>query len=321
MSVGPLLAGIIDVSAGRDFSIDLNIMGGLVYNNLTAPGYLMSALWFLQLLFLKYFFLEPKIIRQSGKSSNIDDRTKLERSSSDIRVDLKEAYASSGKIYQENNDPIESSSVQQRQRYTVFREFPRIWRIIKRTKSIFVALLVYFFIELIDEVIISSCSIITFEYFDWKPISSGLMVTSLGILVLPATLFAELLSNSYLERQLMLVSLIIVTISLFGLLNFGTLAQSLLDLGQLLLNDKASDGSTAVNESYDWNGGVYQYVVAGSLSFMGTLFLESVVMSLMSKACPAKLHRGFMKLGLLAATVGTFGRITGDIIVVMAGLV
>ncbi|KAL3772801.1 hypothetical protein ACHAW5_009333 [Stephanodiscus triporus] len=66
MSIGPLLAAIIDMTAGRDADVDLSIHlpwspdgAGVIFNNVTLPGILMSFLWGLLLISLILVFDEP----------------------------------------------------------------------------------------------------------------------------------------------------------------------------------------------------------------------------------------------------------------------
>lgn len=85
MSVGPLLGSVFDMLAGRDLKVDLRIeatpVGGLVYNFVTAPGFFMALLWFIQLCFCAYLFIEPHRINGSEKWKS-PDRSDSERKSS-----------------------------------------------------------------------------------------------------------------------------------------------------------------------------------------------------------------------------------------------
>jgi MFS family permease len=63
MSAGPLLGSIFDLTAGRDYEVDLKVpmlpAGGIIWNHITAPCFFMAGLWFAQLLALIAFFREP----------------------------------------------------------------------------------------------------------------------------------------------------------------------------------------------------------------------------------------------------------------------
>lgn len=78
MSVGPLIASILDIFAGRDEHIDLQVHlpgspegSGLVLNHVTAPGFLMALTWGLQLVAVVLLFEEPQRInaKNDGEKS------------------------------------------------------------------------------------------------------------------------------------------------------------------------------------------------------------------------------------------------------------
>ena len=76
-----LWLGIIDITAGRDTDIDIHIHlpwspkdSGIVINNTTMPGFLMSVLWCLYLISLVVYFDEPVKI-------NVDEMESLEEKS------------------------------------------------------------------------------------------------------------------------------------------------------------------------------------------------------------------------------------------------
>jgi hypothetical protein len=88
MSIGPLLAGILDSVAGRDAGVDLVLpgmpAGGIIYNHTTSPGFVMAFLWFMEILALLFIFREPDRINGSGFQSS---RSKAD-SSPDSSVSL-----------------------------------------------------------------------------------------------------------------------------------------------------------------------------------------------------------------------------------------
>jgi hypothetical protein len=54
--------------------------------------------------------------------------------------------------------------------------------------------------------------------------------------------------------------------------------------------------------------------------FTGTILLEVVVTSLLAKSAPSSLQRDFFSPALLATLVGTWGRVLGDSVIVLAGV-
>jgi len=72
---------------------------------------------------------------------------------------------------------------------------------------------------------------------------------------------------------------------------------------------------------YDWNSGVIVYLVSMSAIFMGTIILEGVDTSLMSKAASPELNDTFINTGLLATLIGTLGRVLGDSMITISALI
>lgn len=62
------------------------------------------------------------------------------------------------------------------------------------------------FIEMADEVLISSCSMVVRRYFDWHGNVAGFLIASLGALVLPAHFVVEKAVHYYSERKILFVS-------------------------------------------------------------------------------------------------------------------
>jgi hypothetical protein len=82
------MAGILDAVAGRDADVDLVLSGipagGIIYNHISSPGFVMALLWFMQIIALLLLFREPDRINGSGFQSS---RSKAD-SSSDNPVSL-----------------------------------------------------------------------------------------------------------------------------------------------------------------------------------------------------------------------------------------
>ena len=122
MSLGPLIAACLDAVAGRDTKVDLQIPfmpeGGIIYDNVTAPGILMAFLWCIQIVLLLILFREPiKIngegyaIKGHGREPESEAETVYGTSSISKQVDiesnqrppasiLQRIVDESGKVYQ-----------------------------------------------------------------------------------------------------------------------------------------------------------------------------------------------------------------------------
>jgi hypothetical protein len=68
MSLGPLVAGVLDSSSGRDLDVDINVLGGLILNHVTNPGWIMMVAWLLQITLLTFFFFEDQAAPEDADS-------------------------------------------------------------------------------------------------------------------------------------------------------------------------------------------------------------------------------------------------------------
>jgi hypothetical protein len=205
MSIGPLIAGILDMTAGRDFTIDISLpfmpAGGIIYNHVTAPGFVMAVLWSIQLLCLLLFFEEPNRVNTVEGSSS--DEEASFKSDPHVPDNRKGDYGS-----------IASSDSSVEPWYSSQRVGPKeIWQEIRSTCGLIfensglpITLLIFSYIEMADEIIISSCSMIVKRYFSWHGSVAGFFIASLGALVLPAHFVVEKASHHFSERRILLVS-------------------------------------------------------------------------------------------------------------------
>jgi MFS family permease len=166
MSIGPLLAAILDKYAGRDFEIDFSLpyVGGIIVDHVSSPGFLMAFLWFIQLLAVIFRFSEP--FRINGRS----DSKKKKKAESFVSR-LKGTF---GLVFSNPGLPL--------------------------------TLFVFAYVEMICEVLISSCAMVSKEYFGWKGSMAGFLIACLGALVLPAHFVVERTSRTFDERAIMKVS-------------------------------------------------------------------------------------------------------------------
>ena len=185
MSIGPLIAGILDDTTGRDLRVDLRLpftpAGGIIFNSITSPGFVMATLWFMQLLALFYFFSEPDRINGTTTTGD-DDRYSMDSEATPLmKID---DGSSKGSI--DSNNSL-NSSIQDAGSVSLSPESeykaPGFWGEIVATSSLIlinpglpITLLLFCYIELADEVLISSCSMVVRRYFGWNASTAGFLV-------------------------------------------------------------------------------------------------------------------------------------------------
>lgn len=204
-------------------------------------------------------------------------------------------------------------------------------KVIVLNKTFCVMLFLFCLIELTDELIINSVSIITRRYFGWHGSLAGLFITLLGIFVLPANFFTEKACHHYDERavaRFMLALCIVGTLFTFnfqvllGYPDHSSATTVIWNVGDIDDDAVTGDYPSYRHPKHVYNGqfGVYQYIIGISWVFTGTIMLEGVVTSLMAKSAPSGLENSFLfNAGLLATLTGTAGRVVADGFILFAG--
>ena len=281
MSIGPLIAALIDSVAGSGFEFNISF---LVVNNATISGFLMFFFWGVQLISLLFLFCEPKRINTS-----VDD----EDSSN---IDITDAKKKNG------NKPSKLSNF--------VSSFTWYFRVIFKNGAFPTTLFLYCFICVTAEVISSSCAMIVGRYFGWKEKSAGLIVAALGALVIPADFIVERASHEYSERSILKMTVYVCMISVIAVFNFEGIGLDI--LGNIGGKDSVTGSFNGEEFDYDWGVGPYVYIISMSILFMSSISMEAVNTSLMSKTCPKELSKSFLNMGLMASMVGALSSTTGD---------
>jgi MFS family permease len=205
MSVGPLMAAILDITAGRNNNVDLKLpwlpAGGIIFNHMTAPGFVMASLWLLELLALILLFREPERINGSGTQ-----KKRMARFESETEVAGKGNNSNYGTgslplTPRVQYGPHSAMGVWQ----SVWSQMTMVKKLVFDNMALPVTFLLFGYIELVDEVLISSCAMVCYKYFNWHASRAGLLIASLGALVLPAHYVVERASRRYKERTIMKV--------------------------------------------------------------------------------------------------------------------
>ncbi|GMH52102.1 hypothetical protein TL16_g01156 [Triparma laevis f. inornata] len=377
MSAGPFIASLLDAFAGRDVEVDVQFLGGLVFNHVTGPGWVMAAAWIVQFLMLLFYFKEPKVITKHGDEEYVDDEPPPSSSPSNFKLPHQHQQSrDSPPDSPPTPPPLSSPSVTPRQSSETINKMddsvatpsPTVWETLnpavqkslnedsdeekqkllgsddesygathgsnetensedpspsspfssfkclpvpyflspaflshlkslakKFTTSIRdyralilsnhafpVTLLLFGLIELTDEILINSVSLITRRYFRWHGASAGLFIAGLGIFVLPANYVVDKLSTTHDERNLARFFLyfcfvgVVIAINFEALLGFPNhLDHSVnVNIGDISSPDADHPAISKKVHVYDNPFGLYQYIVGVTWLFMGTIMLE-----------------------------------------------
>ena len=189
MSIGPLIAAILDDTAGRDFLIDLHLpftpAGGIIFNSVTSPGFVMAIFWFLEFLFLLFFFVEPDRINgaedDNGTKSTDSETTSLIKTDSGSMDDraMRNDLMTSSDLLEEISDSDSNDSFHPKIKNHVkgyWDEIASVFPLLVINRGLPVTFLVFCYIELADEVLIASCSMIVRRYFGRNASTAGYLV-------------------------------------------------------------------------------------------------------------------------------------------------
>ena len=292
MAAGPLLAALL-------YPLDLRAPagGGLSVNKLTAPGYFMALLWVLYLAALSRWWQEPDL-RTRFLPLEADEEAGSSGSESGSgaapgRPPTERTRLLPPHLLRSQSGDSDGGGAEERRAEGGLRE--TALTLLRHTPLLY-TLLVYFEVELVDEVLLSSAGLVTDAYFGWRIHDVGVFLAMLGVTVLPANFLVGRMSAAFEDRTLLAASLVSAALGMLCVLSYG-------------LGPEAVPRYSA-----------FQFCTGAVLTFTSVAVMEGVGTSLMSKLIPPSLARGSFNSGLLATQVGTLGRVLADLLITLAGV-
>eukprot|EP01069_Polyplicarium_translucidae_P005044 Polyplicarium_translucidae@DN270_c0_g1_i1.p1 len=155
-----------------------------------------------------------------------------------------------------------------------------------------VCLWVYFVLKLAQEAFQGAAPLVTEYFFSWTDATVGYLLAAIGLVVLPVNFFVGWMSSKFHDRQLQNLSL------------------ALLGVGAAM---------TVIFSPERF--GVKTYVCGTMLLYISAQVLEAVNMGLLSKVMPKVMSRGLWNSGFLSTEAGTAGRVTGNVMISVAGAI
>eukprot|EP00216_Chloropicon_sp_CCMP2111_P001757 CAMPEP_0198240682 /NCGR_PEP_ID=MMETSP1446-20131203/5714_1 /TAXON_ID=1461542 ORGANISM="Unidentified sp, Strain CCMP2111" /NCGR_SAMPLE_ID=MMETSP1446 /ASSEMBLY_ACC=CAM_ASM_001112 /LENGTH=750 /DNA_ID=CAMNT_0043923429 /DNA_START=160 /DNA_END=2412 /DNA_ORIENTATION=+ len=159
-------------------------------------------------------------------------------------------------------------------------------------QPVYVCLLSLFALKFLQQGMLSSVPVVTDPFYNWKSTLVGLFLAFLSLSMLPVNFLLALLSSFISDRNLLLS------------------AEVLSVVGVLLM---ISYSGSAPN--------IVSYILGTVFVFATTIVMEAVSMSLLSKKIPEGMARGICNAGLLATQSGSFGRLTGNMLITAYGVI
>lgn len=277
MACGPALACLFQ----RNFKIYK-----LTFNEDTLPGWVMALAWLIYLLWLSISFKEPSRAPEVPRESNSGKYVNISVENGSTQPFLTNSKAKE-KLEDRDTDgeDAEEDAVQIQK---PVNSIVSAYRLL--TPSVKVQLYIYFMLKYAMEIVLAESSVITGYYFVWSTSSVAAFLACLGLTVLPVNVvIGSYISNMFEERQVLLVSEILVCIGI--LLSFHVLIPY----------------------------SVPQYVGSALLTFVAAEVLEGVNLSLLSRVMSSRLARGTYNGGLLSTEAGTLARVIADGTITISG--
>lgn len=262
MAVGPGLAALLSIVAPSERS------GNSWWTIETAPGYTMFVLWAVYLTLNILFFEEPD--RENGSSNN-----NVVQADSNRKEDEKGEEKSSA----------EKAPLIKPTKDSISFEAPKEFQDSRCNIPVLVSLFLLVLLKSIVEGLTSSTPTISRYYFGWGVHANGIYLAGLASLMLPASFVIAQVSRKYDDRELIIVTLVIMLCGILGFLEYD---------------------STSENYSET------RFIMFGFVMFVSCSCLEGPTMGLLSKTIPKSLASGVLNAGLLATEAGTIGRVLGD---------
>jgi len=189
----------------------------------------------------------------------------------------------------------------------------RLGRVLTYNVAIPVTLAGVVFCRLTHELLFTSCATITSRYFAWNGSQAGLFLGLISGTCLPIKYFCGRIAGTFDERTIIKNSLVITILGFFIMINWAAMVSVVSHISHIF--DEDAHGTY---HPYDWDFGVYQYLIGIIVSFFGVVSLEGAALSLMSKVSPTRPR--FMGCGTFVTFASLMARIFGNIHIVIVGL-
>uniref|UniRef100_A0A7R9WUH3 Uncharacterized protein n=1 Tax=Craspedostauros australis TaxID=1486917 RepID=A0A7R9WUH3_9STRA len=193
----------------------------------------------------------------------------------------------------------------------------RMIKILKCNMAVSVSAGIIFYASYCQEVLFTSCALITNRYFAWPGYLAGCYLAILFLLILPTELVGQRISQRREERTILKRSLLFVIIGFLVMINWGSLFALTINVRALFTVAKDER-----QHHYDWLLGHMQYVIGCIITFIAIVSSEITARSLLSKSSPPSTHvKGAMtSIGTVMTFLCIVARLVGDLHILAVGL-
>lgn len=143
----------------------------------------------------------------------------------------------------------------------------------------------FFLVKITQEAYITEIPMVTEKYYEWDSVKVGYIWLITTIVAVPGSLLVAILSsNGWGDKKILWTTSVWYIVFLIAKINWG----------------------------YDKDMNQYHYMIASTGLFLGTLFSESIAVSILSKVISKQKQVGFWNAGLMSGLADTFGRAVGS---------
>jgi hypothetical protein len=298
----------------------------------TVPAYIMSILWILgcsSLFYLKFrkfserTYIENNTLskEQSGSISEHDNSMTLNTvdhtsplvdslQNESFGAMLQRSFSGSlDESYRTLRDFQSLRRINKTTGVSMMSELKRTIKLLKKHIAVPVTFFVYISANVVIEVVLTSCAMVTKRYFMWPGIRVGLFLIILSVSIIPVYYITAYFSSKYGERSLMKKILQIIIVCLIGSMNFEALILMFQDLEHVFGSTESGSEFTTY---YDWGYGSIQYKTFIPIIFTCAVSLDSLALSLISKVSPERLNKSTINSCIVAPMAMYIGRLIGD---------
>lgn len=207
------------------------------------------------------------------------------------------------------------SEVRKKRKQTFLATMKRLRKLMEYNIAVPLSLALLVYTIFSQEVLFSSCTLITDRYFGWRGSISGFFLSCLSLGILPIDFVCEQIARRYEERTTVKRSILLLGMGLLVMVNWGSVFAMVGNLKNIL---------TVTLDSrvhhYDWLLGIPQYLVGFIVSFVGIKALHGASASLLSKVSPPHMGHVTTSLGTIVTFSGLIAQSLANFQIVAVGV-
>lgn len=222
----------------------------------------------------------------------------------------------SGYVMQKSGSGVDVlGSVRHSRRRKVVTLMKKLKRIMAYNVAVPLTLVLFGYAVFAQEVLFSSCALISNQYFGWRGNVAGFFLAILTMLIIPIDVVCEQVARRYEERTTIKRGLLLLGVALLVMTNWGSIFAMVVNLKILFTERKDMR-----HHFYDWLLGIPQYLIGFLLTYVAIRSLQSAAASLLSKVSPPNLRYIMVNMGTIGTVVGLVAQLLANLQILTVSL-